>query len=42
MTNHSLISKLEIKLRDHLRKNVIKFGRESDTLKYKKTKEQGQ
>jgi hypothetical protein len=32
----------EIRLRDRLRKNVIKFGRESDTLKYKKTKEQGQ
>ena len=26
----------EIRLRDRLRKNVIKFGRESDTLKYKK------
>jgi hypothetical protein len=32
----------EIRLRDRLRKNVFKFGRESDTLKYKKTKEQGQ
>ena len=32
----------EIRLRDRLRKNVLKFGRESDTLKYKKTKEQGQ
>jgi hypothetical protein len=26
----------EIRLRDRLRKNVFKFGRESDTLKYKK------
>ena len=26
----------EIRLRDRLRKNVLKFGRESDTLKYKK------
>jgi hypothetical protein len=26
----------EIRLRDLLRKNVLKFGRESDTLKYKK------
>ena len=42
MTNHGLITKLEIRLRDRLRKNVIQFGRESDTLKYKKTKEQGQ
>jgi hypothetical protein len=32
----------EIRLRDRLRKNVFKFGRENDTLKYKKTKEQGQ
>jgi hypothetical protein len=32
----------EIRLRDRLRKNVFKFGRESDTLKYKKTKKQGQ
>jgi hypothetical protein len=27
---------IEIRLRDRLRKNVFKFGRESDTLKYKK------
>jgi hypothetical protein len=26
----------EIRLRDRMRKNVRKFGRESDTLKYKK------
>jgi hypothetical protein len=26
----------EIRLRDRLRKNVFKFGRESDTLKYQK------
>jgi hypothetical protein len=26
----------EIRLRDRLRKNVLKFGRESDILKYKK------
>ena len=36
----------EIRLRDRLRINVFKFGRESDTLKYKtknkKNKKQGQ
>ena len=26
----------EIRLRDRLRKNIVKFGREIDTLKYKK------
>ena len=38
MTNHGLITKLEKKFDYAIawEKNVFKFGRESDTLKYKK------
>jgi hypothetical protein len=39
MTNHAWFNndiRKEIRLRDRLRKNVLKFGRESDILEYKK------
>jgi hypothetical protein len=39
MTNHAWFNndiRKEIRLRDRLKKNVLKFGRESDILEYKK------